>query len=140
LTDTPKPNYEVKFIDFAKDQVRDLDGSVKTRVYKACSKKLAVSPDGYGTSLSGPSVNYWKYEFGSHRIVYRIYEDLMWVVVCYVGPRKQGDVEDVYRQLLPLVKAGKIVEQLRSIIPQRPMKKDTEYSKPKSKSRTTRKP
>jgi hypothetical protein len=36
-------------------------------------------------------------EFVSHRVVYRIHEVRKLVVVCAVGPRKEGDVVDIYR-------------------------------------------
>jgi mRNA-degrading endonuclease RelE of RelBE toxin-antitoxin system len=110
------PRYEIKFIEYAAAQARALDGSIKKPFKNLCLKKLAVNPHGYGTELRAPLTGFWKHEFRTHRVIYRIYPDLLLVVVCVVGPRKQGDVADVYAQLAPLVKAGKIAEQLSAII------------------------
>jgi len=79
-------------------------------------KKLAVDPEGYGLPLRGPLANYWKHEFGNHRIVYRIYPQHHVVVVCAVGARKQGDAEDIYRQLESVAEAGRLAGQLASVL------------------------
>src|SRR5271154_282168 len=111
-----RPRYEVTFIDHAAAQARHLDGSIKKPFRKLCEKKLAVDPQGYGTELRSPLTGYWKHEFRTHRVIYRIYSDLQLVVVCAIGPRKQGDNQDVYAQLAPLIKAGKIAEQLSALL------------------------
>ena len=38
------------------------------------------------------------------------------VVVCAVGVRKQGDAEDIYRQLEAVAKTGRLAEQLAVVI------------------------
>ena len=114
------PHYEIKFIDHAAAQVKALDGSIKKLLQKLCEKKLAVDPQGYGTELHAPLTGYWKHEFRTHRVIYRIYPDMSLVVICAVGPRKQGDVADVYSQLAPLIKAGKIAEQLSALLKLKP--------------------
>jgi hypothetical protein len=79
-------------------------------------KKLAVDPEGYGLPLRGPLANYWKHEFGIHRIIYRIYHQQHVVAVCAVGVCKQGDAEDMYRQLESVAKAGRLAGQLASVL------------------------
>jgi hypothetical protein len=79
-------------------------------------KKLAVDPEGYGLPLRGPLAGYSKHEFGNHRIIYRIYPQHHVVVVCAVGVRTQGDVEDIYRQLQSVAKTGRLAEQLASVV------------------------
>jgi mRNA-degrading endonuclease RelE of RelBE toxin-antitoxin system len=112
--------YEIKFIDHAAAQARALDGSIKKPFQKLCEKKLAVDPHSYGTELHAPLAGYWKHEFRTHRVIYRIYPDLSLVVICAIGPRKQGDAVDVYAQLAPLIKAGKIAEQLSTLLKRKP--------------------
>jgi mRNA-degrading endonuclease RelE of RelBE toxin-antitoxin system len=77
---------------------------------------LAADPEGYGLPLRGPLANYWKHEFGNHRIVYRIYPTQRVVVVCAVGVRKHGDAEDIYRQLESVAKTGRLAEQLAAVL------------------------
>ena len=114
------PRYQIKFIDHAATQAKALNGSIKKPLQKLFEKKLAVDPRGYGTELHAPLTGYWKHEFRTHRVIYRIYPDLSLVVICAVGPRKQGDVADVYAQLAPLIKAGKIAEQLSALLKLKP--------------------
>jgi hypothetical protein len=38
------------------------------------------------------------------------------VVVCSVGARKQGDAEDIYRQLESVAKTGRLAEQLAAVL------------------------
>jgi mRNA-degrading endonuclease RelE of RelBE toxin-antitoxin system len=78
-------------------------------------KKLAVDPEGYGLPLRGPLAKYWKQEFGNHRIIYRNYPQHLVVAVCAVGVRKQGDAEDIYRQLESVAKTGRLAGQLASV-------------------------
>jgi hypothetical protein len=67
-------------------------------------------------AVRGPLANYWKHEFGNHRVVYRIYPAPRVVVVCAVGIRKHGDAADIYRQLESVVKTGRLAEQLAAVI------------------------
>jgi len=112
----PKARFELRYTTDAATDIKDLDGSVRNQLRKVLEKKLAVDPEGYGLPLRGPLANYWKHEFGNHRIIYRIYPQHHVVVVCAVGVRKQGDVEDIYRQLESVAKTGRLAQQLASVV------------------------
>lgn len=118
-----KPLFELRFTADAGADIRALDGSVRKQLRKVLEKKLAVDLQGYGLPLRGPLTNYWKHEFGNHRVIYRIYAARHMVVVCAVGVRKQGDVEDVYKQLESVAQTGRLAGQLasalKSILPDR---------------------
>jgi mRNA-degrading endonuclease RelE of RelBE toxin-antitoxin system len=116
MSEPKKPAWEVKSTDFAFNLIKGLDGSVKQSLQKAFNDKLEVDPEGYGTSLRAPLTGYIKYEFFRHRVVYRAYADLRLVVVCFVGIRKKGDNEDVYNQLSPLIKAGRLADQIGAVL------------------------
>lgn len=107
--------YEIKFTQDAGADIKALDGSFRKQLKTVLEKKLAVDPEGYGLPLRGILSNYWKHEFASHRIVYRFYPDSRVVAVCAVGPRKEGDKEDVYRQLESVANTGRLAEQLASV-------------------------
>jgi mRNA interferase RelE/StbE len=104
------------FTPDAGGEVKSLDGSVKSQLKKVLTKKIAVDPESYGTPLRAPLTGYWKHEFGSHRVIYRIYPDKRLVVVCAVGPRKAGDAADVYKQLVAVAKTGKLAEQVAAVL------------------------
>ncbi len=112
----PKPSFELRYTSDAAADIQALDGSVRKQLRKVLEKKLAVDPEGYGLPLRGSLARYWKHQFGNHRVVYRIYPEHHVVVVCAVGVRKQGDAEDIYRQLESVVKTGRLAEQLASVL------------------------
>jgi hypothetical protein len=37
-------------------------------------------------------------------------------VICVVGPRESGDVQDVYEQFSKLVQSGRIVAQIQAVL------------------------
>ncbi|MFZ0959326.1 MAG: type II toxin-antitoxin system RelE/ParE family toxin [Terriglobia bacterium] len=110
------PKYTVAFTSDAKQDVASLDGSVKKRLKQAIEGKIAIDPSGYGTPLGGDLAGYWKHEFAAHRVIYRIYPDRQLVVICAVGKRQGEHVSDVYEQLVPMVKAGKVLQQVLTVL------------------------
>jgi mRNA interferase RelE/StbE len=108
--------FELRYTSDAAQDIKELDGSVRNQLRKVLEKKLAVDPEGYGLPLRGSLAGYWKHEFRSHRVVYRIYPQHQIVVVCSVGVRKQGDAEDIYRQLESVAKTGRLAEQLAAVL------------------------
>jgi len=122
-----RSKYTIGFVAAAKQDVASLDGSTKKRLKKALNDKLAVDPEGYGTPLRGDLAGYWKHEFTSHRVIYRIYADKRLIVICAVGKRQGEHVSDVYRRLEAVVKSGKLAEQILTVL------KDLEKPKPRNK-------
>ena len=112
----PNPSFELRYTTDAAADIRALDGSVRKQLRKVLEKKLAVDPEMYGLPLRGSLAGYWKHQFGNHRIVYRIYPAEGIVVVCAVGVRKQGDAEDIYRQLEAAANTGRLAEQPASVV------------------------
>jgi mRNA interferase RelE/StbE len=108
--------FELRYTSDAAQDIKELDGSVRNQLRKVLEKKLAVDPEGYGLPLRGSLAGYWKHQFRSHRVVYRIYPQHQIVVVCSVGVRKQGDAEDIYRQLESVAKTGRLAEQLAAVL------------------------
>jgi len=109
---SPESPYRILFTSDARDEVASLDGSIKKRLKGVLTNKLARDPEGYRTPLRSPLAGFWKHEFASHRVIYRIYPDKAILVVCAVGKRQSEHASDVYKQLEPMVKAGKIAEQI----------------------------
>jgi mRNA-degrading endonuclease RelE of RelBE toxin-antitoxin system len=109
-------SFELRFTTDAAADIQALDGSVQKQLRKVLEKKLAVNPEGYGLPLRGALANYWKHEFGNHRIVYRIYLEHRVVAVCAVGVRKQGDAEDIYRKLAAVAESGRLAEQIAAVV------------------------
>lgn len=108
--------FGLRYTEDAGKEIRALDGSIKKQLQKILQNKLAKNPEGYGLPLRGPLAGYWKHEFADHRIVYRIYPDPPTVVVCAVGPRKEGDTQDVYNRLNAVAKTGRLAGQLAAVL------------------------
>ena len=111
-----KSPFELRYTSDAAQDIKALDGSVRNQLRKVLEKKLAIDPEGYGLPLRGSLAGYWKHQFGNHRVAYRIYPQHHVVVVCSVGVRKQGDAEDIYRQLESVAKTGRLAEQLAAVL------------------------
>jgi mRNA-degrading endonuclease RelE of RelBE toxin-antitoxin system len=110
------PKYSIAFTGDAFGDVKALDGSIRNKLKKVLTKKLATDPQGYGLPLRSPLNLYWKHEFAAHRVIYRIYEEKQLVVVCAIGPRKHGDAADVYRQFQALAQTGKVAHQIAEVL------------------------
>ena len=110
------PKYSIAFTGDAFGDVKALDGSVKSKLKKVLTKKLAMDPGGYGLPLRSPLNLYWKHEFAAHRLIYRIYDEKQLVVVCAVEFRKQGDAAHVYRQFQALAQTGKVAQQIAQVL------------------------
>jgi mRNA-degrading endonuclease RelE of RelBE toxin-antitoxin system len=125
-----EPRYSIAFTGDAFGDIKALDGSIKNKLKKVLTKKLAMDPQGYGLPLRSPLQLFWKHEFAAHRAIYRIYEEKKLLVVCAVGPRKQGDTADVYKQFQALAKTGKVASQIAEVLGSlAPGKKKLEPSK-----------
>ena len=111
-----EPLFELRYTPYAAKNIDRLDGSVRRQLRKLLEKKLALNPEAYGLPLSGALAGYWKHQFGNHRVIYHIYPDHRVVVICAVGIRKEGDAEDIYRQLESVAKSGRLAEQLASVL------------------------
>lgn len=112
----PAPAYSLRFTADAESDIKSLDGSIRKQLRKVLEKKLATDPEGYGTPLRAPLDGYWKHEFASHRVVYRIYPAERIVAVCAVGARRGKHARDVYQQLQAMAKTGKLAEHLAAIL------------------------
>ena len=108
--------FELGYTPDAAAEIKGLDGSIRKQVKSVLEKKLAVDPEGYGLPLRGLLTNYWKHEFASHRIIYRIYPARRIVAVCAVGPRKAGDAEDIYKRLGTVIESGRLAQQVAAVL------------------------
>ena len=108
--------FEILFTPDAAADVKSLGGSIRNQLRKIPERKLATDPFAYGLPLRGPLSSFWKHQFANHRIIYRVYESQRIVVVCAVGARKEGDVEDIYRQLDAVINTGRLADQLATVL------------------------
>ena len=75
-----------------------LDRSIQQRITKAIRKKLSINPQAFGKALSGPLKGYWRLRVDDYRVIYRIEEHRVTVVVIKVGMRRDARV---YTEAIP---------------------------------------
>jgi len=86
--------WKVEFDDRALKELRKLDPQVQRQILRFLRQRVATpdNPKRFGKPLSGDRLRLWRYRIGSYRLICRIEEDRLVVLVLGVGHRK-----DVYR-------------------------------------------
>lgn len=67
-------------------------------IFKDIRKKLSLGPKAFGKPLSGKLKGYWRLRVGDYRVIYKIKEDIIEVLVIKVGIRRD---EEVYKKVFP---------------------------------------
>ncbi len=66
-------------------------------ILKTIYKKLSVSPEEYGAPLRHALKGYWKLKISKYRVIYRIEDKEIRVLVLKIGMRRD---QEVYREML----------------------------------------
>ena len=92
----PEKRYDVFVSESAQKELKKLGRSVAAEILRQVAKKLKTRPAEYGDPLHGKLVGYYKLRVSGFRVIYRIVEDRVWVLVLAVGKRTEGNVDNVY--------------------------------------------
>ena len=86
--------WKIEFRPQAGKMLEKLDVTVQKRIRAYLKEKVAALPDPrtLGKALQGPLKGLWRYRVGDYRIICRIEDDRLVVLVVAVGHRK-----DVYQ-------------------------------------------
>lgn len=86
--------WRVQFDDRAAKQLFKLGPGDRKRIRSFVEQRLltAASPRSLGKSLTGDLNEYWSYRVGDYRLLARIKDDVLLVLVIQVGNRR-----DIYR-------------------------------------------
>jgi mRNA interferase RelE/StbE len=82
-------------VELAESAVRDLgklDAPQQKRILKFLKERLAKldNPRSIGQALRGSELGeFWKYRVGDHRLISRIYDDRIVVIVLRIGHRRE---------------------------------------------------
>ena len=89
--------YRIEFTEGAEKEFENLDGSVRMQVLKALSRR-AENPIVPASRLSGSDGSYFRIKFrdAGLRLVYRVIDTEILILVLTIGKRENGDV---YRNL-----------------------------------------
>ena len=90
-SDENKPSYHVSYSKLASKQLDKLDGSVRSRILSWINKNLegTKQPRLKGGALQANLNDKWKYRIGDYRILAKIDDDEIIILVLEVGHRRE---------------------------------------------------
>ncbi len=79
--------WEVESDNRARRELRRLDGSVQRQILRYL--RVCASPRGFGGALTGDRIELWRYRVGDYRLICKIEDDQLTVLVLAVGHRRE---------------------------------------------------
>lgn len=82
--------WRVEFDDYARRVLRKLNRAIQDQIKRYLRERIATAEDPrrFGKSVAGNGIVLWRYRIGDHRIVCKIEDDRLTVLVVAVGHRK----------------------------------------------------
>ena len=81
--------YKVAYLDSVEEDLRKLDKSTVKKILRRIETYLAQDPKGLGKSLKGDFEGCWRYRWGDYRVIYRIAEREILIIVLRISHRKE---------------------------------------------------
>ena len=82
-------SWTIEWDDFAKKQLKKLDRPVQKRILDYLDEKVVCSPQAFGRELVGNKAGLWRYRIEDHRVICRIENRKLVILVLAVGHRKE---------------------------------------------------
>ena len=83
--------YKVVYLDAVEEDLKKLDKSTVKKILARIDTYLAQDPKELGRPLKGDFKGYWRYRWGDYRVIYKISEREILILVLRISNRK-----DVY--------------------------------------------
>jgi mRNA interferase RelE/StbE len=83
--------YKVAYLDSVEQDLKRLDKAIAKKILKRIETYLACDPKELGKPLKGEFQGYWRYRWGDYRVIYKISEREILIIVLRISNRK-----DVY--------------------------------------------
>jgi mRNA interferase RelE/StbE len=83
--------YKVAYLDSVEEDLKKLDKSIARKILNRIENYLAQDPKELGKPLKGEFQGYWRYRWGDYRVIYKISEREILIIVLRISNRK-----DVY--------------------------------------------
>ncbi len=80
--------YKVFYLDSVEKDLEKLDRPTKKRILDKIEKFLAKDPKGLGKPLTGQFKGFWRYRVGDFRVIYKVAESEILIIVARIGHRK----------------------------------------------------
>lgn len=79
--------WKIEFIPKLEKQLKKIPISELKKIFDFLKKEVSANPRAYGKPLKGNLREYWRYRIGIHRIIVKIDDEQMTVLVVRIGHR-----------------------------------------------------
>lgn len=86
--------YKVLYLKSVEADLLSLDKPIRKKLMDKIERTLAQDPRGLGKPLSGPFTGLWRYRIGDYRVIYKIAEREILILVARIGHRRE-----IYRRM-----------------------------------------
>ena len=80
--------YKVVYLDQVEEDLKKLDKPTVKKILSRIETYLIQDPRGLGKPLKGDFEGYWRYRWGDYRVIYKISEREILIIVLRIGHRK----------------------------------------------------
>ncbi len=81
--------YKVVYLDQVEEDFKKLDKSTAKKILARVETYLAKDPQGLGKPLKGEFQGYSRYRWGDYRVIYKISEAEILIIVLRISHRKE---------------------------------------------------
>lgn len=81
--------WEIEWDERARKELRSLDAGVQRRIFSYLRERTTENPRNFGKQLSGNMAGLWRYRIEDFRVICRLQDEKLTVVVVAVGHRKE---------------------------------------------------
>ena len=81
--------YKVAYLDSVEEDLKKLDESTVKKILTRIETYLAQDPKELGKPLKGEFQGYWRYRWGDYRVIYKISEREILILVLRISNRKE---------------------------------------------------
>lgn len=80
--------YKVVYSEYVADDLKAIDKKTAGKIIDRVENYLAKDPKNLGDPLKGEFQGYWRYRWGDYRVIYKISDLEILIVVLRIGNRK----------------------------------------------------
>lgn len=107
--------YRIYVAETAQKELRKLGPAAAKEILAQIEKKLGNDPQAFGRPLAGELGGYFRLRVTGYRVVYKVVEDKVWVIVLAAGKRDEGNVDNIYDWLTGDLLSRRLEALLRDI-------------------------
>jgi mRNA interferase RelE/StbE len=80
--------HRVVYLDSVEEDLKKFDKSKLAKILSRIENYLAANPQGLGKPLKGEFQGYWRYRWGDYRVIYKISQREVLILVLRISHRK----------------------------------------------------